>query len=139
MKSKFQDSDAGLTEINLTSLIDVSLVLVVIFMVMTPMILQSTITVSTPSVGNAAGGEKQTELRAEVYLKNTGETLINGVPLASKAVTDSLRMLLDRSQKKLVVISADAEVIHDRVVATLDAARQAGAKELSIVKRRRMQ
>jgi len=137
MKSKFQDTDTGLTEINLTSLIDVSLVLVVIFMVMTPLILQSTITVSMPSVGNAAGGEKQTELRAEVYLKNTGETLINGVALASKAVTDSLRTLLDKSQKKLVVVSADEEVIHDRVVATLDAARQAGARELSIVKRRR--
>jgi len=137
MKSKFQDTDTGLTEINLTSLIDVSLVLVVIFMVMTPMILQSTITVSTPGVSNAAGGENQTELRAEVYLKNTGETLINGVPLASNAVTDSLRTLLDKSQKKLVMVSADEEVMHDRVVATLDAARQAGARELSIVKRRR--
>ena len=137
MKSKFQDTDTGLTEINLTSLIDVSLVLVVIFMVMTPMILQSTITVSTPGVNNAAGGEKQTELRAEVYLKNTGETLINGVPLTANAVTDSLRTLLEKTQKKLVVVSADEEVIHDRVVATLDAARQAGAKELSIVKRRR--
>jgi biopolymer transport protein ExbD len=139
MKSKFQDTDTGLTEINLTSLIDVSLVLVVIFMVMTPMILQSTITVSTPGVNNAAGGEKQTELRAEVYLKNTGETLINGVPLTANALTDSLRTLLEKTQKKLVVISADEEVIHDRVVATLDAARQAGARELSIVKRRRMQ
>lgn len=137
MKSKFQDTDAGLTEINLTSLIDVSLVLVVIFMVMTPMILQSTITVSAPNVGNAVGGEKQTELRAEVYLKNTGEILINGVPIAGKGVTDSLRVLLDKSQKKLVVVSADEEVLHERVVATLDAARQAGAKELSIVKRRR--
>jgi len=137
MKSKFQDTDTGLTEINLTSLIDVSLVLVVIFMVMTPMILQSTITVSTPNVGSAAGGEKQTELRAEVYLKNTGETLINGVSLAPNAVTDGLRTLLDKTQKKLVVVSADEEVMHDRVVATLDAARQAGARELSIVKRRR--
>ena len=137
MKSKFQDTDVGLTEINLTSLIDGSLVLVVIFMVMTPMILQSTITVSAPNVGNAAGGEKQTELRAEVYLKSTGEILINGVPIAGKGVTDSLRVLLDKSQKKLVVVSADEEVLHERVVATLDAARQAGAKELSIVKRRR--
>jgi len=137
MKSKFQDSETGLTEINLTSLIDVSLVLVVIFMVMTPMILQSTITVSTPNVNNAAAGEKQTELRAEVYLKSSGETLINGVAIAPKVMPDSLRALLQKTQKKLVVVSADEEVIHDRVVATLDAARQAGAKELSIVKRRR--
>lgn len=137
MKSKFQDSDTGLTEINLTSLIDVSLVLVVIFMVMTPMILQSTITVSTPNVNNAAAGAPQTELRAEVYLQNTGEVLINGVPIEPKAMTDSLRVLLAQTQKKLVVVSADEDVVHDHVVAALDAARQAGAKELSIVKRRK--
>jgi biopolymer transport protein ExbD len=136
MKSKFQDTDTGLTEINLTSLIDVSLVLVVIFMVMTPMILQSTITVSTPNVGNAAAGAQQTELRAEVYIKQSGEVLINGVAITPATLTDSLRVLLAMTKNKLVVISADEQVIHDRVVAALDAARQAGAKELSIVKRR---
>jgi biopolymer transport protein ExbD len=136
MKSKFQDTDTGLTEINLTSLIDVSLVLVVIFMVMTPMILQSTITVSTPNVGNAAAGAQQTELRAEVYLQQSGEVLVNGVAITPARLPDSLRVLLAMTKKKLVVISADEQVIHDRVVAALDAARQAGAKELSIVKRR---
>ena len=137
MKSKFNKSDSGLNEINLTSLIDVALVLVVIFMVMTPMIMQSSITVSTPAVGQAAAGSaEQTELRAEVYLKQDGEVLINSVPVAPVALTDSLRYLLSKSKKKLVVISADEQVIHDRVVATLDAARQAGARDLSIVKRR---
>jgi biopolymer transport protein ExbD len=137
MKSKFSKTDSGLHEINLTSLIDVALVLVVIFMVMTPMIMQSSIMVSTPQVGQAAAGSaEQTELRAEVYLKEDGEILINSVPVAPLALTDSLRYLLSKSKKKLVVISADEQVIHDRVVATLDAARQAGAKDLSIVKRR---
>ncbi len=137
MKSKYNKTDSGLNEINLTSLIDVALVLVVIFMVMTPLIMQSSITVSTPAVGQAAAGSaEQTELRAEVYLKQDGEILINSVPVAPPALTDSLRYLLSKSKKKLVVISADEEVIHDRVVATLDAARQAGAKDLSIVKRR---
>jgi biopolymer transport protein ExbD len=112
-------------------------VLVVIFMVMTPMIMQSSITVSTPVVGQAAAGSaEQTDLRAEVYLKQDGEILINSVPVAPPALTDSLRYLLSKSKKKLVLISADEQVIHDRVVATLDAARQAGAKDLSIVKRR---
>jgi biopolymer transport protein ExbD len=137
MKSKLQSTDSGLHDINLTSLIDVALVLVVIFMVMTPLIMQSSITVSTPKVGQAAAGSPdQTELRAELYLRQDGGILINSVPVAPGAMADSLRMLLATSKKKLVVISADEQVIHDRVVAALDAARQAGAKELSIVKRR---
>lgn len=137
MKSKLQNTDTGLNDINLTSLIDVALVLVVIFMVMTPMIMQSSITVSTPKVGQAAAGSPdQTELRAELYLQQDGGVLINSVPVVPAAMADSLRMLLAMSKKKLVVISADEQVVHDRVVAALDAARQAGAKELSIVKRR---
>lgn len=137
MKSKFQNSESGLNDINLTSLIDVALVLVVIFMVMTPMVMQSSITVSTPKVGQAAAGSpEQTELRAEVFLTQEGGVLINSVPVAAAAMTDSLRMLLAKSSKKLVVISAEEQVVHDRVVAALDAARQAGARELSIVKRR---
>jgi biopolymer transport protein ExbD len=73
-----------------------------------------------------------------VYLAQTGKIFVNGVPVTPSALTDSLRMLLAQTKSKLVVISADEQVIHDRVVATLDAARQAGARELSIVKRRKL-
>jgi len=136
MMQNSQDSLEGLTEINLTSLIDVALVLVVIFMIMTPMIMQSNIIVSAPKVGKAAAGSPQTELRAEVYIKEGGMILVNGVPVAQAGLTDSLRVLLTPSKKKLVVISADEAVLHEQVVAVLDASRQAGARELSIVKRR---
>jgi len=133
----YQDSQGGLTDINLTSLIDVALVLVVIFMIMTPMIMQSNIVVSTPKVGKAGAGTPQTELRAEVYLTEAGAIVVNGVAVTPEALADSLRLLLAPSKKKLVIISADELVIHDRVVQVLDAARQAGARELSIVKRKK--
>lgn len=133
---QIDQQESGLTEINLTSLIDVALVLVVIFMVMTPMIMQSQIMVSAPKVGSASGGEKQVNVRTEIHLTKAGAILLNDEPVAPQAFHESLRRQLSQSKNKLVVVSADEQVVHDRVVALLDAARQAGAKELSIVKRK---
>ncbi|MDZ7267756.1 MAG: biopolymer transporter ExbD [candidate division KSB1 bacterium] len=133
---QIDQQEGGLTEINLTSLIDVALVLVVIFMVMTPMIMQSQIMVSAPKVGTAGGAEKQVDACIEIHLTRAGVILLNDQPVAPQALHESLRRLLSQSRNKLVVVSADEQVVHDRVVALLDAARQAGAKELSIVKRK---
>jgi len=139
MKSKWQDTDTGLNEINLTSLIDVALVLVVIFMVMTPMVMQSNILVSAPKVGKAAAGEKQVDVQAEVHLAVDGTILVNSQPVTAQALITHLRTVLSSSKKKLVVVSADESAVHEHVVTILDAARQAGARELSIVKRRAAQ
>lgn len=128
--------NAGLNEINLTSLIDVALVLVVIFMVMTPMIMQSQIMVSAPKVGKAAGNQRQVNARTEVHISRTGGILLNDSPVSPQALPEALREQLSQTKNKLVVVSADEQVVHDRVVTILDVARQAGAKELSIVKRR---
>jgi biopolymer transport protein ExbD len=136
MKSKYQTENSSLSEINLTSLIDVALVLVVIFMVMTPMVMQSNILVSAPKVGKAAADEKQVEVPAEVHLAVDGTIFVNRQAVTASALITHLRTLLAANKKKLVVVSADEQAVHDHVVKILDAARQAGARELSIVKRR---
>lgn len=136
MKSKLQSMPSGMTEINLTSLIDVALVLVVIFMVMAPMVMSSRLTISAPNAGQTASQPEQTETSVELYLKRDGDVLLNDVAVSSASLTESLRRAIAASAKKQVVISAEEEVIHERVVSALDAVRQAGAKELSLVKRR---
>jgi biopolymer transport protein ExbD len=136
MKSKWETESNSLSEINLTSLIDVALVLVVIFMVMTPMVMQSSILVSAPKVGAASSGEKQVDVSVQVHLTVDNQILVNDQPVTAPALIVHIRTLLAANKKKLVVVSADEQVIHDHVVTILDAARQAGARELSIVKRR---
>jgi biopolymer transport protein ExbD len=136
MKSRWQNTDTGLNDINLTSLIDVALVLVVIFMVMTPMVMQSNILVSAPKVGKAAGNEKQVDVPVEVHLTVDGTILVNGQSVAAQGLISQLRTALSASKKKLVVVSADENAVHEHVVTILDAARQAGGRELSIVKRK---
>lgn len=125
-----------LTEINLTSLVDVSLTLVIIFMVSSPFILQSQIQVNTPSMRQAARVQEATDLKVEVYLNREGQLLLNGKEIAFESLPDSLSTLLAATRNKQVVISADGEVLHDRVVAVMDEAKQCGAEKLSIVRRK---
>lgn len=126
----------GLTEINLTSLVDVALTLVIIFMVSSPFIMQSEIKVSTPTLKKARSPENATELKAEIYLESDGSLLLNGESVAVGSLSDSLNILLAASRTKQVVISADETVIYDEVIGVMDLARQSGAKKLSIVKRK---
>ena len=132
--NKSANNNRGLTEINLTSLIDVSLTLVIIFMVSYPLVMQSGIKVSTPPLENAKNELEATELKAEIYLRHNDTIMLNGVTIESKSFSDSLRSLLGASINKLVVISADDNVLHDRVVAILDEAKQCGAQQLSIIR-----
>jgi biopolymer transport protein ExbD len=135
MKANKLEERKGITEINLTSLVDVSLTLVIIFMVSSPFVMQSGIKVSTPKLEQAAEEMAATELKAEVHLLADGGIALNNNPVEKAAFSDSLRVLLAASKSKTVLISAEDEVIHDDVIAVMDAAKQCGAKKLSMVKR----
>lgn len=135
MKANAQNQKRGLTEINLTSLVDVCLTLVIIFMVASPFVLQSGIRVSTPSLEQAKHDDEATDLKAEIYLKSDGSLLLNGSSMHVAAFGDSLRNLLAASHSKQVLISAEGEVFYDQIIAIMDEARQCGALSLSIVRR----
>lgn len=137
MKSKLQSPAGGMVDINLTSLIDIALVLVVIFMVMAPMVVQSSITISTPQAGQTAAGKQQREAKITLHVKSDGGVRINNTTVTAATMSARLGQLLAMSATKRVEVSADERVLHEHVVAALDAARQAGAKELTIVKHRK--
>jgi biopolymer transport protein ExbD len=127
----------GLTEINLTSLVDVCLTLVIIFMVSYPLVMQSGINISSPSIKKARTQLEETELKAEIILKDDYSIQLNGKPIEPDYLEESLKKLMAASKNKMVVVSAEENVLHDHVVAILDEAKQCGAEKLSIVKRKK--
>jgi biopolymer transport protein ExbD len=133
---KIGDKSRGLTEINLTSLVDVSLTLVIIFMVSYPLVMQSGINVSTPSLQKAKTQLEETELKVEIHLKEDETILLNEEVIELASLPDSMRSILASSKSKMVVISAEPDVLHDWVVAILDEAKQCGAQQLSIIRRK---
>lgn len=138
MKRKsYIKEDKAVNEINLTSLVDVCLTLVIIFMVSYPLVMQSGITISTPSMKKAKTQLEETELKAEITLKDDYSIELNGKTIEPDYLAESLKTLLAASKNKMVVISAEENVLHDHVVAILDEAKQCGAEQLSIVKRKK--
>jgi biopolymer transport protein ExbD len=127
----------SLTEINLTSLVDVCLTLVIIFMVSYPLVMQSGINISSPSIKKARTQLDETELKAEIILKEDYSIELNGKPIEPDYLEESLKKLMAASKDKIVVVSAEENVLHDHVVAILDEAKQCGAEKLSILKRKK--
>jgi biopolymer transport protein ExbD len=125
------------SNINLTSMVDVCLTLVIIFMVSYPLVMQSGIKVSSPSMKKAKTITEETELKAEINLKEDYTIELNGDVIAPEILSDSLKSLMQASKNKMVVVSAEENVLHDHVVAILDEAKQCGAEQLSIVKKKK--
>ena len=127
----------AVSDINLTSMVDVCLTLVIIFMVSYPLVMQSGIQVSAPSMKKAKTVSEETELKAEINLNEDYTIELNGDLIAPELLTDSLKSLMAASKNKLVVVSAEENVLHDHVVAILDEAKHCGAEQLSIIKKKK--
>lgn len=121
-------------EANVIPLIDVLMVLIVFFLVIFAFLTESGIFVSSPVVTSAGSAGQQTELKVNVHLTKTGEYVLNNEVVTLEQLKYLVSELLKRSAERRVVISADPEVIHDRVVTVLDLAKQLGATQLAILK-----
>jgi len=117
-----------LSEINVTSLVDVTLVLLIIFMITSPL-MQLGIEVNLPKA-SAKPIEKRETLT--ITVRKDGALSIAGelVPLA--ALGQSLERARARGAKG-VLIRADQQVPYGAVVKVLDAARKQGIVEVGLV------
>ena len=117
-----------LSEINVTSLVDVTLVLLIIFMITSPL-MQLGIEVNLPKASSKPIERKET---LNITIRKDGTLSIGGelVPLAA------LGQSLERAKAggaKGVLIRADVQVPYGAVVKVLDAARKQGIIEVGLV------
>lgn len=117
-----------LSEINVTSLVDVTLVLLIIFMITSPL-MQLGIEVNLPRASSEPIERRET---LTITIRKDGALSIGGelVPLA--AIGQSLERAKARGTKG-VLIRADRQVPYGAVVKVLDAARKQGITEVGLV------
>jgi biopolymer transport protein ExbD len=125
------------TELILTSLVDVALSLVIGFMVAMPLFFETGIFVSAPGVARAGGTEDNTDVKANIFLTNDGRIMLNESEVSLEALTDLLPKLMDRSVERRVVVATDESVKYDRVMMILDLAKQSGAADLALLRKRK--
>ena len=125
--------DDGITDINVTPLVDVCLVLVIIFMAVAPFGVQAGIKVlqsqTRVGVGKAVANEN-----VQIRLNRLGGIFVNAKASNLRNLTMDLASALAASRDKIVIVTADKENRVKEVVTVLDISKRAGASKVSIMK-----
>lgn len=118
----------SLSEINVTSLVDVTLVLLIIFMITSPL-MQMGIQVNLPKASSKA---IETKGNVTITIRKDATILVGDKTIPLTILGDELVRALEEG-KKGVLIRADKGVPYGAVVKVLDITRKAGIEDVGLV------
>ena len=118
-----------LAEINVTPFVDVVLVLLIIFMVTAP-VLQSGIEVSVPKTHTV---KEITEERLVLSIDKQQRVFLGNSPININQIASQLRTKIRDPQHQPIFIRADEDVPFGAFATVMDAVKQSGITNVSIV------
>ena len=122
-------TQTALADINITPLVDVVLVLLIIFMVTAP-ILQSGIEVSVPKTRTV---KEITEERLVVSIDKQQRVFLGNDPININDIATQIRQKVRDPQHQSIFIRADEDVPFGAFATVMDAVKQSGITNVSIV------
>ncbi len=129
----FTDSNgrtrSSLADINITPLVDVVLVLLIIFMLTAP-ILQSGIDVDVPKTRTV---KEITEERVVISIDKQQRVFLGNDPININQIPDALRRKVRDPERQSIFLRADENVPFGAFATVMDAVKQAGITNVSIV------
>jgi biopolymer transport protein TolR len=120
---------SSLAEINVTPLVDVVLVLLIIFMITAP-VLQSGIDVSVPKTRTV---KEITEQRVVLTINKNQEIFLGDKPVNIHELPERLRAQATDPAHQIIFLRADEAVSFGVFAKLMDAVKQAGITNVSIV------
>jgi biopolymer transport protein TolR len=127
--SKSGHTQTALAEINITPLVDVVLVLLVIFMLTAP-VLQSGIEVAVPKTKTV---KQITEQRLVVTINKDSEVFLQDKPVNLNDLAARLMSSGKDPAHQTIYVEADEKVPFGAFASVMDAVKQAGITNISIV------
>ena len=118
-----------ITEINVTPMVDVVLVLLVIMMVSATYIVSQSLKVELPKTAN---GADSVQSLAAVTIAKSGGVYYNQKPIAESELATKLHEAHANNPDVNLIVSADKEVPHGKVVHVIDVARGEGIFKFAI-------
>ena len=115
--------------IDLTPMLDVVFIMLIFFIVTASFIKESGIEVNKPDALTAV---KQDRANIIVAINDDGEIWINRRPVDVRSVRANIERLHAENPQGSLVIQADEKSTNDKLVAVMDAARQAGVYNVAI-------
>ncbi len=125
----FHDDEEGLTEINITPLVDVSLVLLIIFMITAPMLVQG----ASVDLPQTRAMSKLPSGNVFVTVDESGDVYLNDIeaPLQIAELEERLVPFIELGQS--VYLRADKAINYGRVMEVMDAIISAGLENVTLV------
>lgn len=117
-------------EINVTSLVDIIFNLLLFFMLTTSFSESAGLEIELPDA--AAADVKVEADDLVVALTKEGTVLLRGVAVSVEELEEALRKHKKEEPKGSLIVQADKEVPHGRVVEVIDAAKRVGVPRLGI-------
>jgi len=127
--SRSGHTQTALAEINITPLVDVVLVLLVIFMLTAP-VLQSGIQVNVPKTKTV---REITEQRTVLTIDKDQQVFLNDKLVNLNDLPDILKAQTADPSKQVIYLRADQSVTFGAFATLMDAVKQAGITNVSIV------
>ena len=122
-------TQSSLSEINITPFVDVVLVLLIIFMLTAP-IIQSGIEVAVPHTKTV---NQITEPRLVLTIDRDQKVFLGSDPINVNAIPDTLRAKVKDPDHQAIYLRADENVPFGAFAALMDAVKQSGITNVSIV------
>ena len=134
-ESEEASNDSLFAEINITPLTDVMLVLLIIFMVSSSAMVDAAhegqLEVDLPTAGTGVTSTPIPEALVVSILRD-GRVAVAGEITADDVLLDVLKERVTKNPKLSLVIDADGDLAHRKVVHVIDVARQAGFTDVGI-------
>lgn len=127
---KFPHQNKRSATFDLTSLIDVVFLLLIFFMLTTTFVnLENRVEVNLPS-GDFAAAEPSENIIVTITENNT--VYFNGKLIDPLKLTENVAAKIKEEPEKIVVLEADTNVLHGKVIRIMDLIKKGGAERIAI-------
>ena len=127
---KFPHLNKKSASFNLTPLIDVVFLLLIFFMLTTTFVnLENRIKVDLPT-GDFAAAEPSENIIVTITENNT--IYLNGKLIDPLKLTESVAAEIEDEPEKIVILEADKNVLHGKVIRVMDLLKKGGAERIAI-------
>ncbi len=120
----------GLTDINLTPLVDIVFILLIFFLITSTFVQSPGIDVNLPKAGSSTDTRQSQSI--VITVDENGQLIYGGEVTDIGGLKDTLTNLFKDSPNHQIVIQADETTHHGAVVQAMDVAREVGFRKLGI-------
>ncbi|HED37708.1 MAG TPA: biopolymer transporter ExbD [Ignavibacteria bacterium] len=126
---KFEISNKPLSSFNYSSLTDIVLLLVIFFLLTSQFVIRTGVKVQLPG---SETNEKSVRSELTVTLTKTGEIFVNTKKVDEQMLTRELIKLKKKLNKNNLIIRADKNVVIEKLIRVIDAAKAGGITKFTI-------